>query len=140
MRVVFLPANRSNWRQPCDRGTIAALKKRYRYHLLRVVLKLYDYTPERKAELAAQVPDLGPGGAGVVHGRTTHIMDAANFLVQAWDAATDNTIKNCFVKANIGVDLGNLYTEEELDQAAEFGNIGIEELRAYEQCDVRDNI
>ena len=36
--------------------------------------------------------------------RPPHLMDAAELSVQAWDAISSESIKNCFVKANIGVD------------------------------------
>ena len=43
------------------------------------------------------------------------------------------------LKANVGVDFSDLYDEEELDLAAEFRDIAIEDMRPYEQCDARGN-
>jgi hypothetical protein len=38
IRVVFFPSNCTNWKQLCDMGIIAALKKRYKYLYLKDIL------------------------------------------------------------------------------------------------------
>ena len=35
IRVVFFPLNIMSWKQPCDQGIIAALKKRAKYSYLK---------------------------------------------------------------------------------------------------------
>ena len=63
-----------------------------------------EKTDYEKQELAREVAANRNGSFGVKHGRPPHLMDAAELSVQAWDAISSESIKNCFVKANIGVD------------------------------------
>ncbi len=39
--------------------------------------------------------------AGVAYGNPAHLLDAANYVVTAWDAITSTTIRNAFIKADI---------------------------------------
>jgi len=41
IRVIFFPSNCTSWKQPCDMGIIATLKKRYKYLYLKDILDLY---------------------------------------------------------------------------------------------------
>ena len=40
--VHFLPHNVTSWKQPCDLGIIAALKKRYKFSDLKDVIAFYE--------------------------------------------------------------------------------------------------
>jgi len=52
--VVFFPPNCTSWKQPCDMGIIAVLKKRYKYLYLKDILDFYELDEQlkqRKREL-----------------------------------------------------------------------------------------
>jgi hypothetical protein len=54
IRVVFFPPNCTSWKQPCDMGIIAALKKRYKYLYLKDIFDFYELDEQlkpRKREL-----------------------------------------------------------------------------------------
>jgi hypothetical protein len=48
VRIVFFPPNCTSWKQPCDMGIIAALKKRFKYLYLEDVLDFYELDEEAK--------------------------------------------------------------------------------------------
>jgi hypothetical protein len=48
IRVVFFPPNCTSWKQPCDMGIIAALKKRYKYLYLKDILDFYKLDEQLK--------------------------------------------------------------------------------------------
>jgi hypothetical protein len=48
VRTVFFPPNCTSWKQPCDMGIIAALKKRFKYLYLKDVLDFYELDEEAK--------------------------------------------------------------------------------------------
>ena len=48
VRIVFFPPNCTSWKQPCDMGIIAALKKRFKYLYLKDVLDFYELDEELK--------------------------------------------------------------------------------------------
>ena len=59
IKVAFFPPNCTSWKQPCDMGIIASLKKRYKYLYLKDVLDFYDLsaeTKEYKREQAKRLP------------------------------------------------------------------------------------
>ena len=51
----------------------------------------------------AEVDENRAGTFGVTHGRPAHLMDAVHLSAEAWSKIAPKSIKNCFVKANIGV-------------------------------------
>jgi len=57
IHVVFFPPNCTSWKQPCDMGIIAALKKRYKYLYLKDILnyKLDEQLKQRKKELGKRL-------------------------------------------------------------------------------------
>ncbi len=67
------------------------------------MLKYLELPFDKKAQLAEEVKYARNGMYGVFHGRPPTLMDAAELSVQAWEAISPRTMKNCFVKANIGV-------------------------------------
>jgi hypothetical protein len=48
VRIIFFPPNCTSWKQPCDMGIIAALKKRFKYLYLKDVLDFYELDEEVK--------------------------------------------------------------------------------------------
>lgn len=59
IRVVFFPLNCSSWKQPCDLGIIAALKKRYKYLYLKDVSTFTNLTTTWKLVNEIRVEDFG---------------------------------------------------------------------------------
>ncbi|KAI6650795.1 hypothetical protein LOD99_7846 [Oopsacas minuta] len=102
VRVVFFPPNCTSWKQPCDMGIIAALKKRYKYLYLQDVLDFYDLDEDLKARKEEQAKRLPRGAAGVVYSKPAHLLDAAFYVKRAWDLVSDTSIINSFIKAELG--------------------------------------
>jgi hypothetical protein len=48
VRIVFFPPNCTSWKQPCDMGIIATLKKRFKYLYLKDVFDFYELDEEEK--------------------------------------------------------------------------------------------
>ena len=92
-------------------GIIAAYKKRYKYLLMSEILKYLELPSAVKATLAKEVDDTRNGAFGVSHGRPPTLMDAAELTFKAWDAVSAQSIQNCFIKANIGVNYTSNITE-----------------------------
>ena len=101
IRIVFFPPNCTSWKQPCDMGIIAALKKRYKYLYLKDVLDFYELEEEEKLRKKDQGRRLRRGAAGVLYGNPAHLLDAAGYVKEAWDSVSPSSIKNAFVKAEI---------------------------------------
>ena len=101
VKVVFFPPNCTSWKQPCDMGIIAALKKRYKYLYLKDVLGFYELDKDLKARKKEQAKRLPRGAAEVAYGNPAHLLDAAQYIKVAWDAISDTTIKNAFNKAEL---------------------------------------
>ena len=99
--VKFFPPNVTSWKQPMDMGIIAALKKRYKYILLKEIMNFYDLPEEIKSERIETRERLRRGSTGVHYGNSATLLDAANFVVEAWDAITASTLTNSFGKAEI---------------------------------------
>ena len=103
--VKFFPPNVTSWKQPMDMGIIAALKKRYKYILLKEIIGFHDLPTESKQQRADGARRMRRGAAGVFYGKPATLLDAANFIKEAWDAITPNTLMACFRKADIIVSL-----------------------------------
>lgn len=99
--VRFFPPNCTSWKQPCDMGIIAALKKYYKYLILKEILDFHDLSIETKEKLSSLAKKERRGAAGVQFGKPPHLLDAANLIVEAWKSVTSTTIRNCFGKADI---------------------------------------
>ena len=65
IKVVFFLPNCISWKQLCDMGIIAALKKRYKYLYLEDVLKFYELHNKLKAHKIEQAKRLPRGAVGV---------------------------------------------------------------------------
>ncbi len=101
VRIVFFPPNCTSWKQPWDMGIIAALKKRFKYLYLKDVLDFYELDEEAKLRKKMQGQRLRRGAARVAYGNPAHLLDAANYVKEAWQSVSPNSIKNAFIKANI---------------------------------------
>ena len=148
IRIVFFPPNCTSWKQPCDMGIIAALKKRYKYLYLKDVLDFYELDDEAKNRKKDQGRRLRRGAAGVLYGNPAHLLDAASYVKDAWDSVSQMSIKNAFVKAELmalepdleaGNEVDNLCTE--LSKAMESLNLSIDpsELEEFVHIDDEDN-
>ena len=101
IRVAFFPPNCTSWKQPCDQGIIAALKKRTKYLYLADVLEYHELDEVLKEHKQAQMGRLPRGVAGVEFGNPAHLLDAANYIKCAWAEIRPLTICNAFKKAEI---------------------------------------
>ena len=101
VKVEFFPPNCTSWKQPCDMGIIAALKKRYKYLYLKDVLDFCDLDESVRIHKTEQGKRLPHGAAGVAYGKPAHLLDAAHYVKQAWEFISDTTIRNSFNKAQL---------------------------------------
>jgi len=101
VRIVFFPPNCTSWKQPCDMGIIATLKKRFKYLYLKDVLDFYELDEEAKLRKKMQGQRLRRDAAGVAYGNPAHLLDATNYVKEAWQSVSPNSIKNAFIKAKI---------------------------------------
>ena len=84
VKVEFFPPNCTSWKQPCDMGIIAALKKRYKYLYLKDVLDFCVLDESVRIHKTEQGKRLPRGAAGVAYGKPAHLLDAAHYVKQAW--------------------------------------------------------
>jgi hypothetical protein len=68
---------------------------------LKNVLSFYDLPEELKQLKMLAGRNLGRGAAGVEFGNPARLFDAANCIKLYWDAISQESIKNCFRKAEI---------------------------------------
>ena len=101
VKVEFFPPNCTSWKQPCDMGIIAALKKRYKYLYLKDVLDFCDLDESVRIHKTEQGKRLPRGTAGVAYGKPAHLLDAAHYVKQAWEFISDTSIRNSFNKAQL---------------------------------------
>jgi len=101
VRIVFFPPNCTSWKQPCDMGIIAALKKRFKYLYLKDVLDFYELDEEAKLRKKMQGQRLRRDAARIAYGNLAHLLDATNYVKEAWQSVSPNSIKNAFIKAKI---------------------------------------
>ena len=148
IRVVFFPPNCTSWKQPCDMGIIAALKKRYKYLYLKDVLDFYQLDDEAKARKKEQARRLPRRSAGVLYGNPAHLLDAANYVKEAWDSVSEASISNAFKKAELMSkelcmedECNDTDIEDEVMNAFETLNLNIEssELDEFVHADDENN-
>ncbi|XP_065668027.1 jerky protein homolog-like [Hydra vulgaris] len=101
VKVVFFPPNCTSWKQPCDMGIIAALKKRYKYLYLSDILSYYSLDVNTKECLKESSLLCKRGAAGVKYGKPAHLLDAAKYADLAWKSIQPSSLKNCFDKAEL---------------------------------------
>lgn len=112
--VVFFPPNCTCWKQPCDKGIITALKKRYKYLYLKDVFDFNQIDDGEKARCREKGRALSRGVVGVAHGNPAHLFDCACYVKRAWQSISALSIKNSFRKAEIM----NLTADEDAANAA----------------------
>ncbi len=95
VRIVFFPPKCTSWKQPCDMGIIAALKKRFKYLYLKDVLDFYELDEEAKLRKKMQGWRLRRGDVGVAYGNPTHMLDAMNYVKEVWQSVSPSSIKKC---------------------------------------------
>jgi hypothetical protein len=101
VRIVFFPPNCTSWKQPCDMGIIAVLKKRFKYLYLKDVLDFYELDEEAKLRKKMQGRRIRRGVAGVAYGYPAHLLDVASNVKEAWQSVSPSSIKNAFIKVKI---------------------------------------
>ena len=105
VKTWFLPANVTSWKQPCDLGIIAALKKRYKFMFLKKMLDFHQLDDEVKSELKQRGRSQLRGRAGVDFGMPATLLDAANIVYDAWKLISEKTVRNAFMKADLKMNL-----------------------------------
>jgi hypothetical protein len=101
VRIVFFPPNRTSWKQPCDMGIIATLKKRFKYLYLKDVFDFYELDEEAKLQKKMQGRRLRRNAVGVAYINPVHLLDVASYVKEAWQSVSPSSIKNAFIKAKI---------------------------------------
>ena len=112
-----------------DMGIIAALKKRYKYRLLRDVIAYHNLPQDAKDTMNLSASKMQCGAVGVEYGKAATLFDAAQYAVEAWSDLSEQTLKNCFIKADVIPSFKNLTSLEEPqnfdDFIAEFHNCSL---------------
>lgn len=96
IHIIFLPPNLTSHHQPLDAGIIAATKLRYKTTMVQMLNDVVDHWEERRD--AAEHNKSGTNG--LLQGHYAHLGDAVMIIDQAWGGITDETIQNCWIKAN----------------------------------------
>jgi len=145
IRVVFFPPNCTSWKQPCDMGIIAALKKRYKYLYLKDILDFYKLDEQLKQQKRELGKRLRRGATGVSYENPAHLLDAASYVKEAWDSVSSSSIKNTFNKAELmnlesepGVESENNVIATELTQTIKSLNLSINQLELVEFVHIND--
>ncbi|KAL2621899.1 hypothetical protein R1flu_002104 [Riccia fluitans] len=82
-------------------GIIAAVKKWYKYLLIKEIIYYHDAPEIVKEQLSAAASRMKRGAAGVAFGKPPHLLDAANLINIAWNELSAQSLQNCFKKADI---------------------------------------
>ncbi|KAL2622001.1 hypothetical protein R1flu_002206 [Riccia fluitans] len=82
-------------------GIITTLKKRFKYLYLKDLLDFYQLDDAAKICKKEQGQRLRQGAAGAAYGNLAHLLDAANYVNEAWRSVSRMSIKNTFIKADI---------------------------------------
>ena len=80
--MAFLPPNTTSHLQPLDAGIIKSFKAHYKRNYCRHILKLFEEGKDINKE-------------------KVNIKNAIDYLADAWENVTDETIFNCWVKTGI---------------------------------------
>ena len=87
--------------KPMDMGIIAALKRRYKYHLIREILSYPDNTEIVKIHLEDATKHMKRGSIGLALGNSAHLLDVVNLIVIAWnDIKLVALLCNCNILEN----------------------------------------
>ena len=55
------------------------------------------------------------GAAGVSHRKSATLLDSVNYAKVAWQNLSAHTVRNCFIKAEFGLDLKRLSADDDAD-------------------------
>ena len=90
-----------SWKQSMNMGIIAALKKRYKYFMMRDILGFHNLSPTMQNKPRQQGTTIRRGAAGVCNAKSTTMVDAAKYIKEAWDSTTVTTMINSFSKRTL---------------------------------------
>ncbi|KAL2631815.1 hypothetical protein R1flu_016501 [Riccia fluitans] len=77
-----------------DTGIIAAVKKRYKYLLIKEIISYHDVPEIVKEQLSAAASRMKRGVAGVAFGKPPHLLDAAYLVNIAWNEMSAQNLQN----------------------------------------------
>ena len=86
IRVVFFPPNVTSWKQSMDMGIITALKKRYKFLMMKDIIAHHDSPQRVKDQLAVACSKMKGGAAGIMFEKPAHLLDAAKYIEIAWNS------------------------------------------------------
>ena len=129
IKVMFFPPNCTAWKRSCDLGIIAALKKRYKFLYMKDVLEFHELNDDANNALKIQEKSQRRGAAGVAYGKPAHLLDASRYINEAWNAITQQTIKNAFIKADLKI--WNQAEEEPSSDIVDHLNTGADKQNNY---------
>ena len=55
------------------------------------------------------------GAAGVSHRKSATLLDSVNYAKVAWQNLSAHTVRNCFIKAEFGLDLKRLSADDDVN-------------------------
>jgi hypothetical protein len=96
--LIFLPPKLTSKRQPADQGQLYAVKKRFKFSLLHALLLLMEQ--DNYLELVAAGKQRPKGTAGISFGHKPHLLDAMELLKEALNEVTEQSMQNCWRKAD----------------------------------------
>ena len=143
IRVEYLPANVTSWKQPMDMGIIAAFKKRYKYALLSKSIDFFELSENEKQHRVEMAKKMRAGTAGLMYGRPPHLMDVATIAKECWEAISQDTIQNCYKKASIITDWESEQTpthekKDDSDDAESFSKEIINNMVSLQLIEYKD--
>ena len=109
--VRYFTPNVTSWKQQCELGVIAAVKKRNKCLLVKDVLSFDQLDSDNQQLLKQEGYKFHRGYVSVRYGRPATLLDAANYAKEEWDKATDETIKDAFIKADLRISSDSAVTE-----------------------------
>ncbi|KAH9153496.1 hypothetical protein AeRB84_004269 [Aphanomyces euteiches] len=127
---------------------MAALKKRYKYLLLRDVLVFQELSDEMRDSINERAKSKRPGSCGVKDGHPATVYDAAIYTKAARKRVEATTIRHAFDKADIGVAISfnhsspednELRDEGEISSLVEGHGLDTSDVKRFIHCDDRDS-
>ena len=93
------------------------------------VLEFHELNDDANNALKIQEKSQRRGAAGVAYGKPAHILDASRYINEAWNAITQQTIKNAFIKADLKI--WNQAEEEPSSDIVDHLNTGADKQNNY---------
>lgn len=116
-----------------DMGTIAALKKIYKYLLLKSIIAHHDLSQDAKDALNQSALQMWRGTAKVDHGKPEILYDAAEYALEAWADLSEQTLNDCFIQTGTVSALKKYDSSEEPENFDDF-------LAVFHNCPIRSRI